>query len=390
MLTLTQLSVGAFAIALLVERLTGRPAGSPLAQAAFAGALAIVALGASVLHLGRPRLAWRAVFGWRTSWLSREAIAFGLYALLALSYGVLVAGPLLPEFPAKVAVAAGRAVGNAAALAGVLGVFCSVMVYVATRRAQWSGTQTGLKFCCSTLLLGAATVLTVCAFTDGLDAFGKVSRFLFLLVFAVTLVKLALEASVLYHYRDLHHSIRKRVAIVMLGDLRAATNLRFTAAIGGGLFLPVYFLLSGSQGRATAAVTMLMLVLLATGELAERYLFSRGARLTHARRHPMKGPRRDGPPHARAPAPAEQIRPGSHPSRLAADQVTSSDLRLLFHRLQPRHPLEGGRSSGARADEGSPGQPGDGLPEGVGGTDTIAGRARHGAARPAGVAGSYR
>jgi formate dehydrogenase iron-sulfur subunit len=73
MLTLTQLSVGAFAAGLVAERVTPGRLGSPLAEAVFACALALLALGASVFHLGRPLLAWRAVLGLRTSWLSREA-----------------------------------------------------------------------------------------------------------------------------------------------------------------------------------------------------------------------------------------------------------------------------------------------------------------------------
>src|SRR5260370_11402081 len=143
MLTLTQLSVGAFITELLVERLLGKAAGNPVVQTVFATVLAMVALAASVLHLGRPRLAWRAVLGFRTSWLSREAIAFALFALLAASYGVSAAAPLLPALASKRAIVATSLVlQDAAALAGALGVFCSVMFYVATRREQWACTQT--------------------------------------------------------------------------------------------------------------------------------------------------------------------------------------------------------------------------------------------------------
>ena len=40
----------------------------------------MLALGVSVLHLGRPQHAYRAVIGLRHSWLSREILAFGLFA----------------------------------------------------------------------------------------------------------------------------------------------------------------------------------------------------------------------------------------------------------------------------------------------------------------------
>jgi DMSO reductase anchor subunit len=54
---------------------------------------ACIALSASVLHLGRPQFAWKAVIGLRHSWLSREIVAFGVFALLASLYAwVLLAG----------------------------------------------------------------------------------------------------------------------------------------------------------------------------------------------------------------------------------------------------------------------------------------------------------
>ena len=277
MLTLTQLSVGAFVVGLLVERLAGTPAGSPLAQAAFAGGLAVVALAASVLHLGRPLLAWRAVLGLRTSWLSREAVAFGLFAKLAVLTGFVAAAPLLPPFWGKVQLsAAAPALASAAALTGVIGVLCSVMVYVATRRAQWSGTQTGLKFFGTTLLLGAATVLALGSCT-GQDSSPRISGALVGLVFAVTVIKLAFEGRVFSHYRDPRHSIEKRMALVMLGDLRGATTLRFVAALAGGVLLPFLLFSMGYRGRGLAPISLLMLTLLFLGELAERYLFFRAA-----------------------------------------------------------------------------------------------------------------
>jgi len=274
MLTLTQLSAGAFGIALFVERLSGSPAGSPLAQAAFAGALAAIALGASVLHLGRPWLAWRAILGFRTSWLSREAIAFALFALLAFLHGVLASGWLSAYLP----MGAAHGVQIGAAVAGTAGVFCSVMVYVATRRAQWSGTPTGLKFFGTALVLGAATVLTVCAFTaTRAEPFDRICRALFWLISAVTCIKVGFDAGVVRYYRDPRQSILKRIALVMLGELRTATQLRFGLAISGGVLVPLFLAAMEHQGRTAAPATMVMLVLLTAGELCERYLFFRAA-----------------------------------------------------------------------------------------------------------------
>src|SRR5262249_3405881 len=72
MLVLTQLSAGAFC----VEWIARPPPGA--SGALFSLALGVAALGASVLHLGRPRYAFRAILGLRTSWLSREIACFSL------------------------------------------------------------------------------------------------------------------------------------------------------------------------------------------------------------------------------------------------------------------------------------------------------------------------
>ena len=108
MLVLTQLSVGALLVGLVleknVERISIRSDSASSADssrerqtasnernefrstafrqlhATTALAFGLLALGASTLHLGRPRYAFRAVIGLRHSWLSREIVAFGAFA----------------------------------------------------------------------------------------------------------------------------------------------------------------------------------------------------------------------------------------------------------------------------------------------------------------------
>ncbi|MGI9242718.1 MAG: DmsC/YnfH family molybdoenzyme membrane anchor subunit [Verrucomicrobiales bacterium] len=133
MLVLTQAAVGISAAALLTGdfgmRLT-------------AVALGALGLGASVLHLGQPLKAWRAFLGWRKSWLSREILVFGAWfsALLAFAVSGL---PLI---------------GLGALGLGLAGVFCSVMVYVDTRREFWSMPRTGGRFFGTVLLCGASLI----------------------------------------------------------------------------------------------------------------------------------------------------------------------------------------------------------------------------------------
>jgi Fe-S-cluster-containing dehydrogenase component/DMSO reductase anchor subunit len=277
MLTLTQLSVGAFVLGLVAERVAQGPTGSPLAEAVFACALAFLALGASVFHLGRPLLAWRAVLGLRTSWLSREALAFGLFAKLGVLYAASVAAPLLPAFPGKELLASlASPLHRAAALVGLAGVFCSVMVYVATKREQWSAAHTGFKFFGTTVLLGGASVVVVSAFTLPARAVPG-SASLMWLVFGAAAVKLCFEVQELSNARNLRQSALKRMAIVMLGDLRNATVLRFALLLAGGLLLPLLIATQHFDAAALRPAALATWLLLVAAELTERYLFFRAA-----------------------------------------------------------------------------------------------------------------
>src|SRR2546423_8119272 len=125
MLVLPQLSVGAFVGDFLLRVLSNRGSAGPF-DAVVAVAAGVLALGASVLHLGRPRYCYRAVIGLRHSWLSREVVAFGAFTALAAPYALL----LWLHGPAPV-------LGAAVAVLGVVGVWCSVMIYACTRRAGW-------------------------------------------------------------------------------------------------------------------------------------------------------------------------------------------------------------------------------------------------------------
>ncbi len=146
MLLLTQMAVGMFA-ALAIS------AASPLVIAAFATLLAGLAVG--VLHLGRPLGAWRFFLGLRTSWMSREILAFGMLAGAAAASTAAAWSPPLRGFAAPLAVLT-AAIGGAA-------VFCSAMIYIDTRRAFWSARLTLPRFFGATLLLGAASAACVWA-----------------------------------------------------------------------------------------------------------------------------------------------------------------------------------------------------------------------------------
>ncbi|HUG94143.1 MAG TPA: DmsC/YnfH family molybdoenzyme membrane anchor subunit, partial [Planctomycetaceae bacterium] len=280
MLVLTQLSVGAFVVELVLARSFGAAATAAIRPVHVASGLGfgVLALAASVLHLGRPQLAFRAVIGLRHSWLSREIVAFGAFAGLAVVYvGVCLAG-----WPAAEVI-----LGWAVAASGLAGVLCSVMIYRFTRRELWNGPRTTVRFLLTTAVLGLAAAwltLWLCGVLGrSVPARQLVSGFgpvlCRSLIAAVTL-KLLFEAAVFVHLRDRRNTSLRRTARLMAGELSDVMLARFACGLLGGVCMPAFLLLSATREQTTrpgevfltVAVALLFVACLA-GELLERYLF---------------------------------------------------------------------------------------------------------------------
>jgi len=243
-------------------------------------ALGGLALASSTLHLGRPLYAFRAFIGIFTSWLSREIIAFGAFAKLAAAYAVV--SWLLPDWRGVQAM-----LGVASVVAGVVGVFCSAMIYHDTRRVFWNISQTGVKFFATCLVVGiplaCATSLAAALVDGSLDVRTIMQQWGYGLcgtLVVVSALKLLFESTVFVHLKDRRHTPMKRTAILMSNALVGVTLRRFAFGILGGIVLPSALLLANaadpSGGFSPAfIVTSVALMFLMTllGELHERYLF---------------------------------------------------------------------------------------------------------------------
>lgn len=274
MLVLTQLSVGAFCVNQMLPLWLSdatlavlRPFHSVLAFA-----LGVLAMVASIMHLGRPQYAWRAFIGLKTSWLSREIFAFGAFAAMAALYALVLH---LGRWPVV------ESLGRVTALTGAGAVFCSVMLYHVTQRKWWSGGRTGFKFALTTAGLGWAAILFStfgvamgrgAPLSPELIEFGRTG----VQVLAVlTLIKLGGEASVFFHLRDRQQGDLKRTALLLWGDLRTLMQFRFLFGVLGGILLPLGLLTNlspASLGQAFVA-SFLSLICLLAGEFIERTTF---------------------------------------------------------------------------------------------------------------------
>jgi len=138
MLTLTQAGLGLLIASAFLKHTAVAITGSGVF---FAG------MAASVLHLGRPLGAWRFFLGLRTSWLSREILAFSMVAPLAM---LIPALPWLTTYiPDKISGPVHQFIGTlppTLAILSVVAVFTSVMIYVDTHRPTWRISITGTRF----------------------------------------------------------------------------------------------------------------------------------------------------------------------------------------------------------------------------------------------------
>ena len=131
MLTLTQAGVGL----LVASR-------GNLAITLTGSAIFFAGMGASVFHLGQPLKAWRFFLGLRTSWLSREILAFSMFAPIPMALAAFALLPYFPKLPIPVTVTdllplAARITTISALGLGLIAVFTSVMIYHDTHRSLW-------------------------------------------------------------------------------------------------------------------------------------------------------------------------------------------------------------------------------------------------------------
>lgn len=255
MLVATQFAVGLSAISWALSALSPNWADAAHASTMTGAAcIGIVGVHLALLHLGRPALAYKAWLGWRTSWLSREAIAFGVWmpiaALTAVdALGIFALGPDV-RFIA----------GALCSIVGIASATCSAMIYAATGRPWWSALRTLSRFGLSALLLGFSFAAVAATTTDS-----QVAASLGFAACLTAIVKLALECEPFYAtwHSNSGRTIR-RSAKLILGPFRSMWLARCACAGAAG----VLSISSNSFfGFATAAAMFFV------GELLERSLF---------------------------------------------------------------------------------------------------------------------
>jgi DMSO reductase anchor subunit len=268
MLVLTQLSVGAVTAGVIARWLSGADwCDAVIVIGMLAGQ---AGLAVAPLHLGRPHLAFRAVLGWRHSWLSREAILFGVYAAFSGAAAMFALLPhietWLPTFVSSVTklllpIALRSSLEALAIVSGVAAVYCSAKIYIFTGRTFWNAKRSLPTFGGTAVVLGLALATTAAAFAETPQPL-----FAWLTIAAVS-AKLFHEAAVFRHLDDAGSGLRL-TAKLQLGELRSVSAVRFSCGVAG-----IALLMLAAAGIAPGVTAMLGVVALLTGEFAERWLY---------------------------------------------------------------------------------------------------------------------
>jgi len=272
MTVLTQVSLGAFLALFLGQILFSLGFNLPkptLGMAVMAFIPSAIGLPLSALHLGRPILAITAMKNWKTSWLSREAIALGAYTGLA----TIVAGMYFLDIKG-VALLLIEAITLAV---GIFGIYAQSMIYRVKARPSWNRASTTKRFFGSGYI--GFLLISLLLLTSSGGAGATVLLAVSLLA-GMAQVLVIYEEVVFYRHLDkegtLYYQLN-RTRILLQENFGTVKKVRLYSLIVSALALPLFAILFVSSGLYTLSILTLILSIIGSlcSELIGRYLFYR-------------------------------------------------------------------------------------------------------------------
>jgi len=270
MTILTQMSVGAMVALGLGETLSligfDNLATGNLWLSLFIILPALIGLPLSALHLGRPLLAYTAMKNWRNSWLSREALALGIYA----GFGILLAFAYYIESSFLIFISMIGAISS-----GVFGIYAQSMIYRIKARPSWNKESTTKSFL-GTSYLGLLLVSVVLG-VQGFYASAIAILSLTMLISAYQVLVIQ-EEKTFYHYlneNEANFYQLNKTKFLLENNFKKHLKFRYLSLIGFGVFLPLFAILLFANNSIESAIFFLSLSFVGStiSELIGRYLF---------------------------------------------------------------------------------------------------------------------
>ncbi len=272
MTVLTQISVGAFAALFFGQLLHafGLALPAPDALTALLAVLpAMIGLPLSALHLGRPGLAITAMKNWRSSWLSREAIALGAFT------GIATFVPVLYYLGASSALT--LLVETIALGVGIYGIYAQSMIYRIKARPSWNRKSTTKRFF-GTGYVGFLLIATLLLLREGAN--GATVLLSVAMLAGMAQILLIFEEVSFYRHLDKDDPLfyqLDRTRILLQERFGHIKKWRLYSLVVFALLLPfvAVVLSAASLPHAAAAVVSVATIGAFASEIAGRYLFYR-------------------------------------------------------------------------------------------------------------------
>lgn len=284
---LAQMAVGSFLVLGCVHFFAARKAGLKEAdrmsdRTLFAiGAVLILAMLASLFHLGNPANAYRAVSNLGMSWLSREILAVVLCLVLG---GVF----LIMQWKKISTFSVRNVIAWAAAICGIFLVYSMANLYMIDTQPTWNSFTTPISFAVTTLLLGllavGASLVANYAYNlkkaeDCAEAQCDLLRSTIRWIAIAAIVLLGVEFVIIPLYMG-GLAGKGGVAInslnMLVGEFSLLLVLRLVLAfLGAGVFAVFLYQFATSPGREKAMGTLIYgaFALVLVAEIIGRYLF---------------------------------------------------------------------------------------------------------------------
>jgi DMSO reductase anchor subunit len=224
---------------------------------------AALGLPLSALHLGRPFLAMSAMKNIKSSWLSREALALGVFT------GLMSVNVALYWFDVSHLL---RLIVEAVTLAtGIYGIYAQSMIYRIKARPSWNRVTTNYKF------FGVAYIgFFLLAFISSASTVQEA------IIPLTTMGMLGALAQLFFSYEDIRTLDAKaneyqlqRTKRLLNENFGSVKKLRFVTLLIGGVLLPLLALVfvSGSSMMIASFILGLALLVSFASEISDRFLF---------------------------------------------------------------------------------------------------------------------
>ena len=227
---------------------------------------ALIGLPLSALHLGRPLLAHTAMKNWRNSWLSREALALGIYA----GFGTVLAFGYFVESSFLIFISM---IG--ASVSGVYGIYAQSMIYRIKARPSWNKESTTKRFLSSGYL--GLLLISFILVMQGFYASSMAILSLTLLISAYQVLAIHEEKSYYENLKDDETNFYQlnKTKFLLENNFKKHLKFRYISLITCGVVLPLFTILLLANYSIDSAIIFLLLSFIGStcSELIGRYLF---------------------------------------------------------------------------------------------------------------------